>query len=361
MSTAPLKNVSVPSRPSVMRMVDGFGSAVLPQPYHMQAMPTPRRRRGDFGVVRGDAGQRRVPIRLQCVQALRQAGGVRQDLSRRRGVAMVERVDAPDGPAVEPQPLGQVVHQRLVRDGGLRNAEAAEGAGGRVVGVDGARAHACVGHLVGSHAVHGHAVRHRRSPRGVGAGVEIGLHLEGREPALRVGGRLGPDARRMPLGGGGHRLRARVDDAHGAPGHPRRHRQQRLHRHVELAAEAAAARRRADAHARAVDAQHARRLLQVHVRRLGAGRDLDAVGAMIGPPRWARHSRPPARCRRARRTGSRSDPQRSRLRRHVRPGRRRDCRLPRVSTLSGEPAWIAGVAGASAVVDAMRRVFAASR
>ena len=45
-STAPLKKVSVPSRASVMRMVDGFDSEVLPQPYHMQAMPTPRRLRG---------------------------------------------------------------------------------------------------------------------------------------------------------------------------------------------------------------------------------------------------------------------------------------------------------------------------
>ena len=46
MSTAPLKKVSVPSRPSVMRMAEGFGRAVLPQPYHMQATPTPRRHRG---------------------------------------------------------------------------------------------------------------------------------------------------------------------------------------------------------------------------------------------------------------------------------------------------------------------------
>jgi hypothetical protein len=46
MSTAPLKKVSAPSRPSAMRMAEGFGKPVLPHPYHMQAMPTPRRRRG---------------------------------------------------------------------------------------------------------------------------------------------------------------------------------------------------------------------------------------------------------------------------------------------------------------------------
>ena len=208
-----------------------------------------------------------------------------QHLSRWRDIAVVERIDAANGPAVEAEALRQVVHQRLVGDCGLRHAETAEGAGGGVVGVDGARTQRGIGHLVGPHAVHGHTVGHRRPPRGVGAGVEIGLHLERREVALGVGRRLGPDARGMPLGGRGHRFRARVDDAHGPLGHPRRHRQQRLHRDVELAAEAATTRGRADAHARLIDAQHPRGLLQVHVGRLGAGRHLDAVRARAGGSR----------------------------------------------------------------------------
>ena len=277
MSTAPLKNVSVPSR----RERDAHGrrvrqprvAAAVPHAGDADAAPVPRRAR----VMSRDARQRRVPVRLQGIEALRQAGRVREHLARRRDIAVVQRIEAPDGPAVEPQPLGQIVHQRLVGDGGLRHAEAAEGAGRRVVGVDGARGNPRVGHLVGPHAVHRHAVGHRRPPRRVGAGIEVGPHLEGGEPALCVGRRLGPDARRMPLGGGGHGFRARVDDAHRTPGHPRRHRQQRLDRHVELAAEAAAAGGRADAHARGVDAQHARRLLAVHVGRLRAGRDLDAI------------------------------------------------------------------------------------
>ena len=41
-STAPLQIVTRPSRSSVRRISLGFGNAVLPQPYHMQAMPTPR-------------------------------------------------------------------------------------------------------------------------------------------------------------------------------------------------------------------------------------------------------------------------------------------------------------------------------
>jgi hypothetical protein len=43
MSTAPLNSVSPPSRPSTTRMRDGFDIEVLPQPYHMQAIPAPRR------------------------------------------------------------------------------------------------------------------------------------------------------------------------------------------------------------------------------------------------------------------------------------------------------------------------------
>ena len=49
MSTAPFQKVSVPSRASVSRMVEGLERPVLPMPYHMQPMPTPRR------VVRGAA------------------------------------------------------------------------------------------------------------------------------------------------------------------------------------------------------------------------------------------------------------------------------------------------------------------
>ena len=74
MSTAPLKKVSAPSRASAMRMAEGLGSAVLPQPYHMQAMPTPRRCRGAPALWLGDARQRRLPVRLQRVEALGQAG-----------------------------------------------------------------------------------------------------------------------------------------------------------------------------------------------------------------------------------------------------------------------------------------------
>ena len=83
----------------------------------------------------------------------------------------------------------------------------------------------------------------------------------------------------MPLRRGGHRLDARIDHAH-RPAHlPGRDREERLHRDVELAAEAAAAAGGPDAHVLGRNAEHARGLVAVHVGRLGAGDDLDRVRA----------------------------------------------------------------------------------
>ncbi len=87
-------------------------AAAVPHAGDADAAPAPRR----IGVVAGDTRKSRLPIRLQRVEALRQPGGMRQHLPRVGRIAVVERVDAPDRPAVEAEPLGQIVHQRLVGD-----------------------------------------------------------------------------------------------------------------------------------------------------------------------------------------------------------------------------------------------------
>jgi hypothetical protein len=87
----------------------------------------------------------------------------------------------------------------------------------------------------------------------------------------------------MALGGRGHRLGAGVDEPDRLAGHPRRHREKRLDRYVELAAEAAAAGRRADAHLGWLDAEHACGLLAVHVGGLGAAGHLHPVAGRHGP------------------------------------------------------------------------------
>ena len=94
------------------------------------------------------------------------------------------------------------------------------------------------------------------------------------------------------------------------------------------------------------EAEHARRLLAVHVGRLRAGRDLDR--GCRGRGRWARRSRPRARCRRARRRRCGRCLPRLRRRPHGRRRHRRSCRLPRASTLSGNAACSGGAPGASA-------------
>ena len=152
-----------------------------------------------------------------------------------------------------------------------------------------------------------HAVRDRRAPGGVGAGVEVGLHLEGGEPAVCVGGRLRPDARRMALGGRGHRLGAA--DRRCAPAASstmRGDREQRLHRDVELAAEAAAAGGRADAHL-----PRARRRARARSPRGPCRAPACRRETSMRSPIARRRSPPPARYRRARRRRSRTRPRRS--------------------------------------------------
>ncbi len=139
MSTAPFQNVSVPSRASVRRMVEGLDRPVLPMPYHMQPMPTPRRVVRALGVECGGFGEQRLPARPQRVEARGQTGAGFEHLPGGRRVAGAQRIDVAELEPVDAGFLREIVEQRLVCDGGLRHAEAAEGAGRRVVGVDGAR------------------------------------------------------------------------------------------------------------------------------------------------------------------------------------------------------------------------------
>ena len=162
-------------------------------------------------------------------------------------------------------------------DCGLRDAEPAEGAADRTIRVDRPRRGAHRRHDVGARRVHRDSVGHRRSPRGVGAGVEVAVEVEGGEPTVGVGTERGGHHGRVALGRRTHRLRTRVDAADRSIEHPGRDRDQRLDRHVELAAEPAAARRRHDADALWGDAQDQRDLVAVHVGRLGRDDDCDPV------------------------------------------------------------------------------------
>ena len=222
---------------------------------------------------------------------------------------------------------GELVDQQLAEQRRLRHAEAAERAGDAVVGEHGARQRAHVGDAVRAAGVDRHPVGDGRSPRRIGAGVEVAGEVEGDEAAVGVARRARLHRRRMALGARLHRLGPLVDQAHRAAELPGGDRDQRLHREVELAAEAAADRRRHDVHLLGRDLQHARDLVAVHVGRLRAGEDADAAqrraACVDAAPRRSRRSPPRARCRRARRDASRRSRWRDAMRRRARRRRRR--------------------------------------
>ena len=238
------------------------------------APPIPSRARGVEGI--GLLAKRR-PARAQRIQACDQPHARLQHLAGRGAISGPQGVAAPEIERIETRGRRQLVHQRLVRDGGLRHPEAAKGAGRRGVREDRARFRPYVRHAVGAHAVHRDPAGHGRAPRRVGAGVEIAIELVSDESAAGAGHRTGADARRVPLGGGGHRFRTRPGAAHRHSEHPRGERYQRLDGLIQLSAEASSARRRPDAHAVGRDAEHVRHFVPIHVWRLGAGRDLDAA------------------------------------------------------------------------------------
>ena len=254
-------------------------------PYHMQPMPTPRR----FGppaalkaaiVVAARLRQcgrsasrhaarptdwRRAPGRSRCVSPARSA------LRRRNSSRSMPSLSASSSISAS---------WAIAACGTPKPRKAPDG--GALVKI-GARPGAHVGHAVRAHGMHRHAVGDRRAPRGVGAGVEVAVELAGEQPALGVAAE--PGARSAPDGAWSW---PPCSPAACRPGHrpaelPRRDRQQRLHREVELAAEAAAAGRRHDAHGLGPQPHDDRDLVAVHVGRLGGDMDLDAVADPLGP------------------------------------------------------------------------------
>ena len=297
MSTAPWCSTSVPSGRRPRRIVEGFGSEVLPQPYQQQATPTPRRTTPAAGVGRG--GRRRGPRSSGARSASRQSAMPTpgEHLAGGGGVAVAERVPQAELEPVDAGGVGEPVDQRLLRDRRLRHAEAAEGAGDRPVGVDrpGAR--------------HGRAARGRgrwRAPaRGSPPSAPSSRRRRCRRPPRsrarsRRPSASQPSAARMRAGW--RLVVAAIDSGRvkvmrtGRPVSERREAEQRLHREVELGAEAAADRRGDDAHPLRRQAEHGGGVVAVHVGRLGAGADHQACR------RRARRRRPPARYRRARRS-----------------------------------------------------------
>ena len=129
-------------------------------PYHMQATPTPRR----CEPVVTRRCMRVAPVRAQGFKTLGKPGAGMQHLAGRCRIAGANGILPAEFQPVLPHLVGQHVHQRFMRDRRLGHAEAAEGAGRRIVGVNGARCRRHMRHEVRACRVHRHAVGDRRPP-----------------------------------------------------------------------------------------------------------------------------------------------------------------------------------------------------
>ena len=145
---------------------EGFDIEVLPQPYHMHAIPAPRRRwRPPAEALKASASSRNAFQRGRS--ASRQATSPALASSTwpvAVRVADPQRVAPPELQRVEMQRDRKLVDQGLVRDGGLRHPEAPECPRRRRVREDGARVRPHVRHPVRTHAVHRNPPRHGGAP-----------------------------------------------------------------------------------------------------------------------------------------------------------------------------------------------------
>ena len=222
------------------------------------------------------------PARAQGLQALDEADARLERLRGRGLVARPERVDKPQLQGVHVERVRERVHEPLVDERDLRHPEAAEGAGRRPVGQDGPGPRVDGRQEIRTRGVHGHAVGDRRPPGRIGAGVEIPAQHEPAQLAVPRGPEARGYVRRMPLGGRGHGFGPGVNATHRPVQQPGGDREDGLHRDVELAAEATTAGARQHADALGREAHNLGHLVPVHIGRLGAGLDLDALAEPAG-------------------------------------------------------------------------------
>ncbi len=100
------------------------------------------------------------------------------------GVSIVQRIQDAEFQPIDPQPVSEIVVKLFLRDRRLRNAETAESSGRHQMRVHRPGQRAIVRNVVWSRGVDRNARRHRRSPGGVGAGIEIGGEVHRRQLAV---------------------------------------------------------------------------------------------------------------------------------------------------------------------------------
>jgi hypothetical protein len=230
----------------------------------------------DVGGV-GRRGHRHVPDDLQ---QLGDRSRRVDDLTGDVEVALAHAVELPDLHPVHAERVGELVHQRLVREGSLHAAEPAHGPARRVVRVDAVRVDRDRGDVVGAEAQGAGVADDRRGGRRVGAAVEQHVRLRVDQGAVALGAELVGHPRGVPVDVAVEGLLAAVAHLHRLAGAQRQQAGVHVHREVLAAAERAAdpgqgqphlLRRHAERQADLplVDVQPLGRHVQVHAAVLG--------------------------------------------------------------------------------------------
>lgn len=221
-------------------------------------------------------------MRAQRFQTSADADAGAQHLASHGRLVGKKRVVDAELKPIDSELVRKFVIELFDGDSRLRHAEAAECAGRHVMGVHGARERAVIRHVIGTRGVDGDAVCDRRPPRRVGPGIEVGGDVERDDLAVAAGSRARGDARRMALRRRHHRFRPAVNHAHRAAQMPGGNGDEGLDRQIELGAETAADSRRHNPDRLRRNSKDRSHIVAIHVGRLRAGGDLDAIAGADG-------------------------------------------------------------------------------
>ena len=222
--------------------------------------------------------------RLDAVGEIRQRDVRVERLSHSERVATLKEVPAPQLERVEPELGGEQIHLPLVAERDLHGTEAAHRTRRRVVRVGDARVDAHVRAAVGALRAGGRVEEDERRQQRIGAAVRDDADILREQPPLGIARGAVAELHRVTLLARQQGLRAAPHHLHRAAGTLDDEREERLDRHVLLAAEAAAYVGRDHPHAVFGDAQDPREIAKMldHLGRRSDGDD--AVGAEPGDP-----------------------------------------------------------------------------
>ena len=224
-------------------------------------------------------------MRLEQFQARREAGASFQHLSGAGSLSGAERIEETNLQTVEAKFLGKIIKHGFMGDGRLRHTESAEGTAGGAVGQHCAAGSFDMRHMIGAHGMHRDTPGNGRPPRGIAAGVHVGMKFDRQQTALGVATEARRHESRVPLGRAHHAFRAAVDGGDRTLRQPGCNGDQRLHRKIELAAKAAAAGCRDDADIFLGQFEDVCHFVTVHDWRLGRDVDFYSIPDATRPAR----------------------------------------------------------------------------